>query len=487
MESKREIKRKSSKVTSSSSKTLASSKPLSPQETALPVEAMTPEESTPQRDELSSRELLLRNNLTVIEQPNIYSLEAEFAKTKKNRDFLFYLVFVGFIIFLLGSTVGIANFLEAKSKQVNIDISDFEDLRLKETLTAAAEVENELNQRTFELNSLQANYQTEVNKLQQEIQKRANNPQTADKKELQKLLQQEKKRLETLQKQYDKQITQKQAEVSKLQEQALKKGLTNKDFQRYYQLETERQEKDYEDKLTELRSSYESKLNDLKKSSTTAVEDRDKQIRSLEEQLSQLGVVYNTEAIDELVNDLPKTVAGGDSPRVKNYRMELSQENVLGRSAYNDIRGRINRFQSIERRLNSLFASNPAAPAIRYMTQVTYSLVNDYEQLWWTLTDRVAQKNQTIDSYETALYALLKEKDMDGCVTDPQKRDQIGIILRKNLKIKTETVVELYRENDVYVGKIKLIPTATGIQAQVVEMAKFKILKPLDWFKMPED
>ncbi|MCL6591649.1 MAG: hypothetical protein K6U80_17065 [Firmicutes bacterium] len=433
----------------------------------------------------SGRELFLRNNLAEMEKPHIYSLETEFAKAKKNRDLLFYLVLAGFILFLSGSTIAIANFLEAKSKQVDIDITDFEDLRLKETLTAAAEVEDELKRKNDELNNLQASYAAEVNKLQQEIQKRANDPQTADKKDLQKLLQQEKKRLETLQKQYEKQIAQKQAEVNKLQEQALKKGLTNKDFQRYYQMEMDRQKKYYEDKLDELKKSYEVKLSGLKNSNTTKIEALEEQVRDLEEELSKLGVVFNDEAIDELVNDLPKSVLGGDTPRLNDYRKELSQEKVLERPAFSDIRARINRFQSIERRLNNLFASNPAAPAIRYMTQVTYSLVNDYEQLWWALSDRVLQKNQTIASYETALYALLEEKKIDGCLTKVEKRDQFGFILRKNLRVKTETIASLYRwETDEYVGKIKLIPTEAGIKAQMEEIAKFKVLRPLDWFKI---
>ena len=84
--------------------------------------------------------VLLQNSLAEDEKPVIYSLEAEFAKTKKNRDFKPLLVFWGFVLILMGSTLGTVRFLERQSRQVNIDISDFEDLRLKEALSEAEEL-----------------------------------------------------------------------------------------------------------------------------------------------------------------------------------------------------------------------------------------------------------------------------------------------------------------------------------------------------------
>ena len=89
---------------------------------------------------LSSKEFLLQNSLAEDEKPAIYSLEAEFAKAKKNRDYKPLLVFWGFVILMVGLTLGTVRFLERQSKQINIDISDFEDLRLKEALSEAEEL-----------------------------------------------------------------------------------------------------------------------------------------------------------------------------------------------------------------------------------------------------------------------------------------------------------------------------------------------------------
>lgn len=103
---------------------------------------------------LSSKEFLLQNSLGDIEKPAIYSLEAEFAKTKRNRDPKPLLIVLGFVFLLAGITVGIASYLEHQSKQINIDITAFEDLRLKEALNEAKAVSSNLEAYQYALQML---------------------------------------------------------------------------------------------------------------------------------------------------------------------------------------------------------------------------------------------------------------------------------------------------------------------------------------------
>ena len=93
---------------------------------------------------LSSKEFLLQNSLAENERPTIYSLEVEFAKARKNRDLKPRLVVLGFFLLLVGITWGTVSYLEHQSKRIIIDISDFEDLRLKEALNEAMAVSSDL-------------------------------------------------------------------------------------------------------------------------------------------------------------------------------------------------------------------------------------------------------------------------------------------------------------------------------------------------------
>ncbi len=103
---------------------------------------------------LSSKDLFFQNRLADNDKPAIYSLEAEFAKAKKNRDLKPPLIFLGFISILIGLTLGTVRYLEHRSRQINIDISDFEDLRLKEALNEAMAVSSDLEVYQYALQML---------------------------------------------------------------------------------------------------------------------------------------------------------------------------------------------------------------------------------------------------------------------------------------------------------------------------------------------
>jgi uncharacterized phage infection (PIP) family protein YhgE len=290
--------------------------------------------------EVSSKEFFLQNSLVEYEKPNIYSLEEEFAKAKKNRDIKPYLVFSGFILLLILFTVLTTNYLEDKSKQINIDIADFEDLRLKETLNAAKEQQQELTRKTKELDitakeltnknkkldnqegeirKLRASFTGEVQKIKAELQQQAD-LKNADKQALQRLKEKERQQLQQVKNNYEAQIAKKQLAILRLQEQL----------------------KNAENKLAELRA------------------------------------------------------------------------------------------------------------------------------------------------YQYGLSSFVKEKKAAGCIIDSRQRKNIIVFLAKEPKLNGEVIVDLYRGDNQYIGKVKLVPEENRLRCEMVETAKNQTYKPFDWFKMPE-
>ncbi len=186
-----------------------------------------------------SKNHFFKNMLVESEQPPIYSLEEEFSKTKHNRDLKPYFIFFGFILVLIGATIYTTHYLEVKSKQVSIDISDFEDLRLKETLSAAKEKEEELHKKSAELDTkakeiavknkeldskkgeirnLRNSFDQEVQKIKEQVQEQAD-LENSDKKSLQRLQMKGQKQIDQLTKAYENKLAQKQTEILRLQEQ----------------------------------------------------------------------------------------------------------------------------------------------------------------------------------------------------------------------------------------------------------------------------
>jgi hypothetical protein len=297
--------------------------------------------------ELSSKELFLQNNQVEYEKPNIYSLEEEFAKTKKNQDWKPYLIFFGFIILLIGATVLTSNYLDVKSKQVNIDITDFEDLRLKETLSAAKEKEQALNRKTEELS----------NKTQELS--------------------------------------------SKAQE------LSNKN-------------KELKSKAGELK--------DLKSSFNT-------EVQRIKEQLQQEADLKNVDkkALQRLETKQQKQL---DDLR-KNYETQMAKKQA-----------EIDRLQVIVK-----------------------------------LDELELQKQK---GYQYGLSLFLKDHKAAGCIIDPRQRKNILIYIPNNPKLSAETVVVIYRDDEKYIGKLKLIPEATQLRGEIVDVTSNQSVQPWDWFRLPE-
>jgi myosin heavy subunit len=421
--------------------------------------------------ELSSKEFFLKNSLADYEKPNIYSLETEFAKTKKNHDFRPYLVFLGFVLLLSLSTYAIAGYLEVKSKQVTIDISDFEDLRLKETLSAAVETENELNRKNQELNTMRTSYGTEIQKLKQEIQQKSKNPQDINDKAQQKKLQAQQKKLQELEKQYEKQIAQKQAEIARLAKETKNKAGADADYHRFYQTELKRQKEYYENKIQELKKS--------RGQDNQTSKQREKDL------LAELETYRDVFGDQELLDMSSPTVSGGETLALNAYRKELEQEKVLDRNGFKNMRAEINQLSQMMKKLRAMPGNHPAAPIFKQTNALASSIINSYERLWNTLTDRLATKNGLLGSYQAAFTVYLKEIRATGCVIDPSINEKMVVYCRKGWEVNEETIVELYRGKDEYIGKIKLIPGKTATWAQVVELAKGKSIKIMDWFNVP--
>lgn len=419
--------------------------------------------------EISGKEYFLQNSLVEHEQPNIYSLEAEFAETQKNRDFKPYLVFFGFIFLLILSTVMTTNYLEEKSKQVNIDISDFEDIRLKETLTAAKAKEQELHRKTAELDTkakelntksrelenkkgeiqnLRSSYNNEVQRIKEQLEQESD-LKNADKKALQRLDKKTQRQIEGIKKDYEAQLNRKQKEITRLQDQI--KG-------------------------------YESQIADLKKKSNAGVNiDVSQRTVNSDEQVKEFFKVFNNPKLTKL-SVVP--VVNGDNIDLKSYRKELEQERVLDRNGFNLIRLKITQFTDMMKIILTLPGSNPATPPLKQVKTLTCSVINDYERLWSSLADQIVRKNQEAESYKYGLNAFLADKKAAGLIIDPRQRSNIMLFLAKDPKKPDEVVVDLYRGEGEYVGKMKLIWGVNGLKGELVESAKS--LKPLDWFKWPE-
>ena len=113
-----------------------------------------------------SKNIFLKDALTVTgEKPKVYSLEDEYALTKKNKSRKFFWYVLGFVSLLIFNAVVIKFFVERNSRKMKIQIGGSGDVRFTEIFNTAEKNKNRLSSIRNKISGLNNTLQREVQKL----------------------------------------------------------------------------------------------------------------------------------------------------------------------------------------------------------------------------------------------------------------------------------------------------------------------------------
>ena len=111
-------------------------------------------------------EVFFRENaVETIERPVLYSLEDEFAKTKKRKNFFVYAGAILFAGALVAVTLIITSEIEQRNSAIKVDVSDFRDLNLTDLLQNTKKDETRLRSLMQEIADLRGNWQLDRQKV----------------------------------------------------------------------------------------------------------------------------------------------------------------------------------------------------------------------------------------------------------------------------------------------------------------------------------
>jgi len=105
-------------------------------------------------------------------KPPEYSLNSEFAQTKKNRNFGFYLLVAGFMVALIAGTLMLAQLIQERFNREEVEITAFEDIRLIEILDKAKRLEGELERARARLGETRSTMNDELARAKDEETKK---------------------------------------------------------------------------------------------------------------------------------------------------------------------------------------------------------------------------------------------------------------------------------------------------------------------------
>ncbi|HNX22813.1 MAG TPA: hypothetical protein PKG60_02115 [Spirochaetota bacterium] len=402
----------------------------------------------------------------------VYSLENEFSKTRKNKNWLVFIIVFVFILITVAFTLIFTYYTGEKDKNIDVSITEFNDLRLKEILNSSRLAENNIQIRNNELQSLlveMKNKILEVNNrylvkensiLDKGISAEAARSRTAE------LNKAEQSEINGIKAQYESKINEKVAQINRIQEE-----------KRAEEIKLEKAKKNIGN-IGDENKIYAMKMKSLSDSSQSGLASMaDYYNRYVKYLILKYNPVFSS---GELRVSLDKNSNRNEIKNLRGYDDLFQKENVLSRKRFDDLRVKIYEHDLLVQRLIGVGYENSVPPALKSIDNLSSSIVNDYENLWFGLVSTVKQKNSQIEDYKTALDAVLKEKPESGYIISAENPARISIHINRLLTVKEGGTGLVFRTDDKYIGKIEFYRTADGLKAKVVSLAGSNKMRPFD-------
>lgn len=402
----------------------------------------------------------------------VYSLEDEFSKTRKNKN---WLVFVIVLVFMLLITAFIALFTYytgEKDKNIDISITEFNDLRLKEILNSSRLAENNIQIRNNELQSIIVEMKNKILEINNRYLIRENAvldkgmSATVTRERILELKSAERNEVNGVQAQYEAKIREKRSQINRIQSE-----------KRAEELKLQKAKKE-SGNIGDENQVYAMKMKSLSDASTSGLTSMaDYYNRYIKYLILKYNPVFST---NDFKSTLDKNSKGDETKNLRNYDELFQKENIISRKRFDDLRVKISDHDMLVQRLIGVGYENSVPPALKSIDHLSSSIVNDYENLWFGLVSTIRMKNSQIEDYQIALDAVLKEKPESGYIISAENPSRISIHINRLLSVKDGGTGLVFRTDDKYIGKIEFYRTADGLKAKVISLAGSGKMKPFD-------
>lgn len=355
----------------------------------------------------------------------VYSIEEEFSKAKRNRSFLFPLIVTAFMAVLVLAAVGITKYTEWKQQKAVLSITEFDDLKLGELLSGAKKFQGQLKVAQTELDALRKQMEDELGAADS----------AADRARIKS--------------KYQGKIGSKEREIA-----SIEKEMQSYDFK------LEQTVKKAEEMVNNYKRLHELQMN----------EQRDLLIL-------KYNPKYGEAKINAIINASAPAVKRGDPAKL--YQQIVGKKLMTAGAAEKLKRGVDNQGLIMERLLQIPYV-NSVRPSLTQMNYLTKSTANDYEALVSSLFSLTQKQDRAIRTYQYALEQYGRQNRESGFVVDARDTDRITVHLSKVLKVKTGDRALVFRDDDQYIGTIEFFSEGGEIKAKRIETSGINTFYPFD-------
>ncbi|MGL4370810.1 MAG: hypothetical protein ACRCUT_14225 [Spirochaetota bacterium] len=417
-------------------------------------------------------------------KPHQYDLENEYERSKKNKPYFLYVFVAAFIALILISSIIIIVVIQNKSRKIELNIRDFEDVKIKELIDSSKKSETEIDQLRRDLTEIDNNYNDKIDRIGQEFDRLSvslSMSEISDGERAAKLKAAEAERDAKLKKAGDgynadrkvktSQIAAKQRRINEGGSAAVsaKKSYGNifGGENRLFKMQIDKVSNEYEDRLRK---------------------DKEQTRKDKEDLVLLYNPVFKEKFVLEVLQK-PAPAAQSRSDYFAGIADDLALEKAITgdqlKKLNDDMKGEL----AITGRLRQIPYRNSVQRAVVQSDSLTKSIFNTYDMILQKLAVSMRGKNLSLKYYNYALDYMTKSQQENGYILDARDSAAIGVYYNKVHKVRSGDLAFVFRSDDDYIATIRFISYNGIIVGELVEKAPGRDIRPFDkiMFKMERE
>lgn len=396
-----------------------------------------------------------------------YDLIAEFQKTKNNRSPVVPLTLALLVVVIGLGSLGVTWMIDQRTKQITVDIKNFEDLNLRDLLDSAKRYNDDLDRVARELSVLQTDMQNEIASVEDKRKSELNlllamNLDPTDYEMRQKEIDgNAKMAIEAIQRGYNSKIAEKRQEITALQEKLAAYDTKSMEQAKKQQEALDNQQKIFEMEKQKLNDFYTARISALEKSIIQEKKNSNKRLQEALDQLTKkhakdladLTVRYNpTWPAEDSINSLLSSYGISD---VSSTSFPLVLKNLppyspVDRQSVQQALGVANNIHTLVSKLQSVPYINSIPPTLtaidsalnsfglRYLSLLQASSdaisnredkINQLRTNSSKLQDQISFLQRNISAFNVALTEYVRSINISGIVIDGNDKNRILLFI----------------------------------------------------------
>jgi len=406
---------------------------------------------------------------------DVYSLEEEYAKSRKNKNTLMNVLVAAFLGAVVAGAVAYTVYIQNIGKNITIDISDFEDVKLLELISQTRQGEARIADMQRELFEMKIDLEDEIEKIRQEFTGLKDGieareiPDEEKRRQLNDVNSRMNSRVAAVQRQYSAKIDQKEKDIAAAEKEVAEAKKKMGPQGQLTQSVLGGTDQLYALQIDKIREYYTKRIDNINARHQQDVE--------------RLIELYNPRYSEARLNQII-------SRSVREYQMppsmldgvegDIKKENAANEEDIARIRNNISEQMLLLERMERVPYKNSIPRSILHVKSLSKSTYLSYDEIVHDLIREVRKKNETIAVYSYALDNYIRNENESGFVLDARNPSRISLFVNRNYPVRDGDIAYVFRNDDEMIGSIKVQISDKRYYGVPVRINPGKTVMPFD-------